>query len=172
MGTNEEFGVPNGQMQGVETDFISDPDVEDKDPFDKGVEHSDHDEIQSFRSTVGREFQVDECGDDEIIENIDDLKPLAFEDIIEHPVIGDDPSVMEEPEESPSLDDLDDQAIIAGDFEYADDGVGNFSFDDSKIVNVDYSSVLEHDYHMGEDEGSYNSCKGWDELIEELDEES
>ena len=137
------FGVPNGDVNGIERDYISDPDVVGNDPFDGGVENPDRvDDTEpplNPASEVEPIFHVEEEEEEGEEEEEEGFRPVDDVDVV------DDPSIMEELEMPDSFDDLDDSIVVTGEY-FVEDGLGEYDFKEDKEEVLDYESVLQFDF--------------------------
>lgn len=131
------------------SEILDEPDVEQGDPFDSGIENGDrpgvHDPIHLKRSSVTPTFHVDP------VVEVDDSIHYIIKPPSPSP-LAPDPGVVEEPEVPGSLDDLDDtQDVTGNDFYWinqgqdddADDGsmIGSVWMDDDSFLSFMYSDL-------------------------------
>ena len=153
------FGVPNGEVDGMEHDYISEPDIVNGDPFESGVENPDRIDDQfpplNPASEVNSVFHVE--SDDEEDEDEYEYGSVLGVDV-EVPM-DDDPSIAREMEIPDSLEDLDDSVVVTGEFVGGDpNGLGEYDFREDKEEELDYRTALQFNSEDGAFTGyDYNS---------------
>ncbi|MGL5936090.1 MAG: hypothetical protein ACRCZI_10785 [Cetobacterium sp.] len=116
------FGIPNGDLSGMDQDFLDEPDVQDGSPFEDGVEHGKLDEGVIRSSSSSPTFHVEDA-----------VEPVEEAIVNSYRVSGDFDAYLPLNEVGiVNVDELDDSVVVTGDVSYGDDGVGSYTLDESK----------------------------------------